>query len=56
MFILAYHITLQAYLVLREREAAGVEPISRDLIDPEKILAHLPSDEELKKAGVVINI
>merc|ERR1719145_415751 len=46
----------EAYLVLKEREAAGVEPVSRDFIDPEKVLAHLPSDEELKKAGVVINI
>ena len=62
----------QAYLLLREREKAGVEPISKvfifqqlqqnhnfslqDLIDPEKLLAHLPSDEELKEAGVVINI
>ena len=46
----------QAYLVLREREAAGVEPISRDFIDPDKVWASLPSDEELKEAGVVINI
>lgn len=46
----------EAYLLLREREAAGVEPISRDFIDPEKVLASLPSDEDLKKAGVVINI
>eukprot|EP00092_Neocalanus_flemingeri_P021342 GFUD01023131.1.p1 GENE.GFUD01023131.1~~GFUD01023131.1.p1 ORF type:complete len:167 (+),score=41.00 GFUD01023131.1:45-545(+) len=46
----------EAYLVLKEREAAGVEPISRDFADPEKILAHLPSDDELKRAGVVINI
>ena len=28
----------QAYLVLREREAAGVEPISRDFIDPDKVI------------------
>lgn len=46
----------QAYLVLREREAAGLEPLSKDFVDPEKLLAHLPSDEELKEAGVVINI
>lgn len=46
----------EAYLVIKEREAAGVEPLSRDLVDPEKILAHLPSDEELVKAGVVLNI
>jgi len=46
----------EAYLLLREREAAGVEPISKNLIDPEKVMAALPSDEELKEAGVVINI
>ena len=46
----------EAYLVIKEREAAGVEPLSKDLVDAEKILTHLPSDEELVKAGVVINI
>ena len=46
----------EAYLVIKEREAAGVEPVSKDYVDPEKILANLPSDEELVKAGVVINI
>ena len=46
----------EAYLVIKEREAAGVEPLSKDLVDAEKIMAHLPSDEELVKAGVVINI
>ena len=30
--------------------------ISRDLADPAKLLAALPSDEELREAGVVINI
>jgi len=46
----------EAYLVLKEREAAGLEPLSRDFVDPAKVLAHLPSDEELQEAGVVINI
>jgi len=46
----------EAYLLLREREKAGVEPISKDLVDPAKLLAHLPTDEELREAGVVINI
>ena len=46
----------EAYLVIKERETAGVEPLSKDLVDAEKILTHLPSDEELVKAGVVINI
>ena len=49
-------VNFQAYLVLREREAAGLEPLSKDFVDPEKILAHLPSDEELKEADVVINV
>ena len=42
--------------MLKEREAAGLEPLSRDFVDPAKILAHLPSDEELEEAGVVINL
>jgi hypothetical protein len=46
----------EAYLVVKEREAAGVEPLSRDFVDPARILAHLPSDEELRAAGVIINI
>lgn len=46
----------EAYLTLKEREAAGLEPLSRDFVDPAKILAHLPSDEELEEAGVVITI
>jgi len=46
----------EAYLLLREREEAGIEPICKDFVDPEKMLASLPSDEELKAAGVVINI
>ena len=46
----------EAYLLLREREAAGVEPISRDLADPARLLRDLPSDLKLKEAGVVINI
>ena len=54
--IIFWSVYFQAYLVLREREAAGLEPLSKDFIDPEKLLAHLPSDDELKEAGVVINI
>jgi hypothetical protein len=46
----------EAYLLIREREAAGVEPISKDLVSPDKLLAAMPSDAELKAAGVVINI
>ena len=54
--IIPRSVYFQAYLVLREREAAGLEPLSKDFINPEKLLAHLPSDDELKEAGVVINI
>ena len=35
----------EAYLLLKEREDAGIFPISTDFLDPEKI--ELPSDEEL---------
>ena len=35
----------EAYLLLKEREDAGIFPISKDFIDPEKV--NLPSDEEL---------
>jgi hypothetical protein len=37
MFFNASNLFSQAYLLLREREAAGVEPISKDLVDPEKV-------------------
>ncbi|XP_058834710.1 NADH dehydrogenase [ubiquinone] 1 beta subcomplex subunit 11, mitochondrial [Topomyia yanbarensis] len=42
----------EAYLELRRREAAGLEPISKDFIDPSQIT--LPSDEELGNTEVVI--
>lgn len=42
----------EAYLVLRQREAAGLEPISRDYIDPSTIT--LPSDEELGQTEIII--
>jgi len=35
----------EAYLLLKEREDAGIFPISKDFLDPEKV--NLPSDEEL---------
>jgi len=37
--------TREAYLLLKEREDAGVFPISKDFLDPAKV--ELPSDEEL---------
>ncbi|KAG4078697.1 hypothetical protein HA402_015287 [Bradysia odoriphaga] len=42
----------EGYLTLRQREAAGLEPISRDLIDPSLIT--LPSDEELGDTEIII--
>ena len=42
----------EAYLQLRRREAAGLEPISRDYIDPASV--ELPSDEELGDAEIII--
>lgn len=42
----------QGYLLLRQREAAGMEPISRDFINPSLIT--LPSDEELGETEIII--
>jgi NADH dehydrogenase (ubiquinone) 1 beta subcomplex subunit 11 len=42
----------EAFLVLRRREAAGLEPISADYIDPANI--ELPTEEELGEFEVVI--
>lgn len=42
----------EGFLTLRKREAAGLEPISRDLIDPSLIT--LPSDEELGDTEIII--
>ncbi len=42
----------EGYLVLRQREADGLEPISRDYFDPSTIT--LPSDEELGDTEIII--
>merc|ERR1719402_1593854 len=42
----------EAYLILREREAKGQDPICKDFIDPAKI--ELPSEEELEGVEIVI--
>lgn len=42
----------EAYIVLREREAAGLEPIAPDYTDPSTVV--LPSDEELGDAEIII--
>jgi NADH dehydrogenase (ubiquinone) 1 beta subcomplex subunit 11 len=42
----------EAYLELRRREAAGLEPIDANYIDPAKIV--LPSDEELGETEIII--
>ncbi|XP_055312182.1 NADH dehydrogenase [ubiquinone] 1 beta subcomplex subunit 11, mitochondrial [Sitodiplosis mosellana] len=43
----------EAYIVLREREAAGLEPISGEYVDPPSQVV-LPSDEELGDAEIII--
>lgn len=42
----------EAFLVLREREAAGLNPIDPDIIDPSTVV--LPSDEELGATEIII--
>ncbi|XP_055538450.1 NADH dehydrogenase [ubiquinone] 1 beta subcomplex subunit 11, mitochondrial [Wyeomyia smithii] len=42
----------EGYLELRRREAAGLEPISKDFIDPSQIV--LPTDEELGNTEIMI--
>jgi NADH dehydrogenase (ubiquinone) 1 beta subcomplex subunit 11 len=42
----------EAFLELRRREAAGLEPIDANYIDPAKIV--LPSDEELGDTEIII--
>lgn len=42
----------EAFIVLRDREAAGLEPIAADYIDPS--LVELPSDEELGDTDIII--
>ncbi|XP_031632821.1 NADH dehydrogenase [ubiquinone] 1 beta subcomplex subunit 11, mitochondrial [Contarinia nasturtii] len=42
----------EAYIVLREREAAGLEPIAPDYIDPSLVV--IPSDEELGNTEIII--
>lgn len=42
----------EAYLVLREREAKGLPPIDRNLVDPATVV--LPTDEELGDTEIII--
>lgn len=42
----------EAYLELRRREASGLDPISRDYIEPGQMV--LPSDEELGEMEIII--
>jgi len=42
----------EAFLLLKEREDAGIFPISKDFLDPEKV--NLPSDEELGDIEILI--
>jgi len=42
----------EAFLVLREREAQGLEPVSKDLIPVERM--QLPTEEELGETHILI--
>lgn len=42
----------EAYLELRRREAAGLDPISRDFVNADQIV--LPSEEELADMEIII--
>jgi NADH dehydrogenase (ubiquinone) 1 beta subcomplex subunit 11 len=42
----------EAYLLLREREANGLLPVDRNLIDPAKV--QLPSEEELGDTEIIV--
>lgn len=42
----------EAYLELRRRESAGLDPISRDYVDADKMV--LPADEELGDMEIII--
>lgn len=42
----------EAYLELRRREAAGLDPVNENYVDPATI--ELPSDEELGNAEIII--
>lgn len=42
----------EAYIVLRNREAAGLEPIAPDYVDPSTVV--LPTDEELGDTEIII--
>ena len=52
IFSLKNWATREAYLLLKEREDAGIFPISKDFLDPEKV--NLPSDEELGDIEILI--
>lgn len=51
-FLLQDWAQREAYLELRRREAAGLEPVDRNYIDP--ALMVLPSDEELGNTEIII--
>lgn len=42
----------EAFLELRRRESLGLEPVSRDYVDPATV--ELPSDEELGDTEIII--
>lgn len=44
----------EAYIEIARREKYGLPYISKDYIDPEKVAATLPSDEELGDFQIII--
>lgn len=42
----------EGFLELRRREAAGLDPISKDYVDPASM--DLPSDEDLGNTDIII--
>ena len=44
----------EAHFELERRRAAGLEPISKDFIDPKELEKLLPSDEDLKNYEIII--
>jgi len=44
----------EAFLELSRREQLGLPLVDRNLVDPEKVMAQLPSDEDLGDADIII--
>lgn len=44
----------EAYFEIVRREKAGLPLISKDLVDPKRAAAQLPSEEELRDVEIII--